>query len=228
MDAYPEVFVPILGYADLQVPLQSNREAMVWYRMPRLEQPEPRHLEPALLAGLGRLSDLWRVENPTYNGYWRYHLGLHLEGRIRRYQLDVDLDFMHRTVDALPECRRPWQQIHGDATFANIVYTPGDRNIHTWLWIDPLDRGFIPGDPHVDLGKMYQSCWGYEQTLYGSTNPPKFDIILARKLAHRAQLSYKAGYLWAIIHLIRLLPYQDDRVKAVYAHVLRSEQNGHL
>lgn len=228
MDTYPEVFVPVLGYTDLETTGPLGREPWVWFRMPRLRPPALYELEPALFTGLACLHDLWRVENPTINGSWRYHLGLHLEGRIRRNGLDVDIDFMHSIVEKLPEPNRPWRQIHGDATLANLVHGPNDADIVTWQWIDPLDRGFIPGDPHVDLGKMYQSCWGYEATLFGSTNAPKFDTILARKLAHRSHLSYEVGRLWAVIHLIRLLPYQDERVKVVYAQVLRDEQNGHL
>ena len=94
--------------------------------------------------------------------------------------------------------------IHGDPTLANTVW---DSNNMPRL-VDPTYRPYIPCDPHVDLGKMFQSLLGWEFMLWchgegmfiiGDSIP--FNKM--RSIARLLGLDYKLAMSWAVIHLLR-------------------------
>jgi len=203
---HPDIFVPVLEM------IGGNPCA---FKMPLYEEPDIYHdREIALMGGLQKLKELW-LETSSKKTAWKTNLRSHLYSQVLEYKLDISPTLINEIISALPECDTP-KQIHGDATLANLIYNEGQ-----WFWIDPLQRPFIPGDPHVDLGKMLQSCWDYEKVLLGEDSPG-FDRDLAKKLATSAQLEFYAAWNWCVIHIIRLLPYQDRRVRGIYERVLNS------
>ena len=182
------MFVPIL------------RQDRLSFTMPRYEQAEEEHLLEA--AQLLRImwQEPWSWQPPG----WNTGLRNHLKHQVIKFNLPLNLEW----VDAAAVATNVWAgkpaKIHGDPTLANLVVGPdGPR------WIDPLNRPYIPGDPHVDLGKLYQSCMGYEQVLQG-TWPPSINKGLMRCLADTLNLSATLGLVWCKVHFIRLLPYQYD------------------
>lgn len=212
MRAHTAVFVPVLWMDD------DHSARFVHYAMPRYHPPRvPMDLEEGLTKGLTRLLPLWRIPMHMPSEWnWRTRLRVHLFQQVTKYRLDVDITALEAIIDALPQVESH-VCIHGDATFANIVW---DAHTGAWPWIDPLQRNYIPGDPHVDLGKMFQSCFQYEEVLLGVTENPKFDAALSTLLAQQAGLDWRVGRLWCYIHLVRLLPYQDARVRQIYERAL--------
>jgi hypothetical protein len=202
MQTHTEVFVPVHSID----PLTMAR----W--------DECNHFEPreALSAGLDLLhKHLWTIEAPSL--HWRDPLHTHMHNIFTKYTFKFPFLKLQDVVHGLHcEVRAPYCLIHGDATAANLLRAPGPLH---YRWIDPLHRHYIPGDPHVDLGKMFQSCWGYERILLGA-NQFTFDESLAHELCNRVDLSYDLAWKWHIIHLIRLLPYQDERVSLIFQKIL--------
>lgn len=72
----------------------------------------------------------------------------------------------------LPEL---FAQTHGDPTLDNTMATArGDLRL-----IDPLpDHPLVPNHRLADVGKMLQSCLGWEQELYGWPAPPDPSVVL--------------------------------------------------
>jgi hypothetical protein len=123
--------------------------------------------------------------------------------------------------------------IHGDATVANIVRV---RSFHDVFdsrlrWIDPMTRPYVPGSPHVDLGKAYQSCWGYERVTRLATGP-FFDTITAARVRTAFGLTteadHLAGDLWCAIHLARLLRYHNWKIEQKFREVLEDHYEAKL
>lgn len=196
---HPDVFINV---SDVR-----SRGTLVEYDMPRLVQCE---LPELLLDASQLLPKLWERRTVGYGG-WRLHLRLRLENI-------VGVVAAAELVSALPSVTHH-VSIHGDPTMANLLlYSQGERR---FAWIDPLLRQFIPGDPHVDLGKLFQSCWGYERCLASRKEQPRFDRGLARELAWGLNLDYDLGWHWCKVHTARLLPYQDGRMHQLFQEVLR-------
>jgi hypothetical protein len=205
MRMFPDAFVQVLSIA-------SVGEGRAMFSMPRLEDPNLEDLPEALAQGLQLLKKyLWSQADLFEQPPWREALEEHL--------LKVGKMFnaarIHALVESLPdpECGRA---IHGDPTFANMLYDPH----RGWVWTDPLDRAYIPHDPHVDLGKMFQSLWGYEALLMGEISEPSFDIITAHDLTAAAGLDYDTALNWCHIHVIRLIPYQTTTVRTKFIKAL--------
>lgn len=200
---HPEVFVKILGYSEL--------ESGVKYTMPRLRAPDVMTEErEALGAGLRVLRDkLWAHRELFPQPEWRPLLWAHLKSI-------WPTSAVKRLVDRLPDVVSPCA-IHGDATLANLLW---DRR-RGWVWCDPIDRAYIPHDPLVDLGKMFQSCWGYERLLLGEIAEPEFNGDLAQDLADFAGLNFSSAQDWCFVHILRLLSYQDPPVCHKFTDVLK-------
>lgn len=210
MRRHRTVFVPVL-WCDHDRNQKGGTGAMTRYAMPLCTPPTPADLENALTSGARKLHDLWVTPRQGATT-WHVLLENHLKLQITAHHLAVD----HRKLDVIMRGIRGSRnsvEIHGDPTLANIVHDG-----ETWRWIDPLNRIYIPGDPHVDLGKMFQSCLGYEQALFGLIREERYDLM--RQLAQQCKLSYELGKLWCYIHIVRLLPYQDDRVRRDFERVL--------
>ena len=153
---------------------------------------------PAMLRGVQTLKQhVWSVRNYDPHVGWR--------SLLRERLLEIrpkSADSVNNLIAGLPE---PMTHccIHGDPTAANLLYDCGRRR---WVWCDPLDRPWVPGDPAVDVGKMFQSCWGYEETLLSGAEP-MWNGALAHELADTAGVSFEAARSWCYVHIIRLLPY---------------------
>lgn len=219
MAEHPDVFVTIQkiehhpdGFSD-----------KVIYTMPRLHEPDVHHdLKDALNGGVKRLKRLWNII-ANHKVDWRQQLLAHLEVVVLQHELKINTQKLYEIVQRLPEIDRP-RLIHGDPTLANIVYCASMNSVERgWLWIDPLERAYIPNDPHVDLGKLFQSCFEYELVLLGNNNPT-FHNVLSFELADRADLDWQFGMLWCMVHIVRLLPYQEPRVRMIFERVFNDVQ----
>lgn len=190
MNANPLVFVPVLRIERGQ------------FTMPRLLEPVvPDEIEQALLSGTMRLASyLWPKLDLFPQPEWRDKLLRHLGERYTKL------------VRSLPEPKRTGA-IHGDPTFANILFNEATDQ---WLWCDPLDRAFIPRDPRVDVGKMFQSCWGYEQVILGMTDHLELNEPLARDISRLARIDYDSAMLWCYVHFVRLIPYQSEPHRVIF------------
>lgn len=216
MRLYPDVFVEVLK-------IETEALGTVKMTMPRLNVPVPGvDTRTGLLAGLERLRALWALPDISLNILglnWRTRLHTHLTERVTKYHLEIPLGKVDSLVRKLPDVKQH-VVVHGDPTLANIIH---DVSTDRWWWIDPLIRLYIPGDPHVDLGKMFQSCWGYEEILTSKTAIPRWDASLALELTKASGLDMQIGKQWCLIHLIRLLPYQDERVRSMFETLLQRE-----
>lgn len=210
MRKYPQVFVPVLwSENDTRYSVNATR-----YAMPLCKSPDVLFdRREALTEGGDLLKQLWNRPCVFTPANWRALLMAHLHGVIQKNDLKVDMHFLMFVVNCLTTSRH-YVDIHGDATFANIL-----KFNDKWRWIDPLHRPYIPGDPHVDLGKMFQSTLGYERVLSGLG--PDNDEQLRRDLAKRYNLSYELGMLWCFIHVVRLLPYQDEKTRWFFEGLLQ-------
>lgn len=209
MAEHPMVFVPIIGVEHHP----SGNPNQVIYAMPRLIEPNVEaDLTVALTAGLQRLRTLWLKPAPLKPN-WRSYLAAHLEAVVVQNKLGVNIRKLDDVIRRLPDETHPCE-IHGDPTLANILKNEEGE----WWWIDPMSRRYIPNDPHVDLGKLFQSCFEYERVLLGETNPT-FHHLLSFDLADRANLDWQTGMLWCLIHMVRLLPYQETKVSDIYTAV---------
>jgi len=203
--AFPQVFVPIISFDT----------TLGTFTMPRMLPSTVERRRTALMAGLDKLRLLWQQpQADNYNRSWRPKLYAHLTKIARENPQHVPKTIVE-VVQSLPEPHRH-VHIHGDATLANLIHNDLDE----WFWIDPLQREFIPGDPHVDLGKLFQSCLGYESVLLGH-DPPSVDRELCKQLARHANLNLNFGMKWLTVHIARLIPYQEERVKKHYADILK-------
>jgi hypothetical protein len=208
MRRHRHVFIPILwNDGDRRTSGLTTR-----YAMPIGAPSRPDQLEEALSCGAEKLRDMWG-ESRMGSSTWQSLLHAHLHQQIEKHKLDVDFQKLSVILHAV--CMtRGLVEIHGDPTLANIV-----SDGKSWWWIDPLDRPYIPGDPHVDLGKMFQSCLGYENMLLNQPREEHPEVM--RQLAKQCGLSYELGRLWCYIHIVRFLPYQDKVVRTEFEKVLK-------
>jgi len=209
MALFPDVFVPVLQARPLKMP---------FWLVANPYDYNPLHI------GLELLSEtLWiQLPRTTHRG-WKPRLYRHLTAQYNKHKYAIPSDLITRLCVALPACPPDHEvQIHGDATLANILQDPNDSTGQTWRWIDPLERQYIPGDPLVDLGKMFQSCWGYERKLFSPKEELMCNMIHAYDLLSDIGCSHKLESVmhWCFIHMIRLLPYQTRRTKQDFERLL--------
>lgn len=213
MKTHDDVFVPVLATNPLT--------------MYRWEEHTGEETKRALFVGLKLLRLLWHQDgktNPEWHHLLRHHLqDLYYRHRQRLVYPKWQIDELVMRVKFGYDNGVKSRVIHGDPTAANLLRAPMSmrkpRYNYDYRWIDPLHRPYIPGDAHVDLGKMFQSCWGYEDILRGSTTAT-FDKVLAKDLAAEVGMNFNLAYDWATIHLMRLLPYQEERVHNIFCDVL--------
>lgn len=93
-------------------------------------------------------------------------------------------------------------RVHGDPTFANVMMRGAGL-----VLIDPIPGcAYAPDVLAVDLGKILQSCYGYEQVLTGQVvNDP--DIAWLDEFAPDERF---AARTFAVAHIARMLPYLPD------------------
>jgi len=207
MKQFPRVFAPVTAVTPLlTIPLQ------VTFEMPRLAQVS----DPLfLMSGIGVLKNLWAVPKVGYEDDWRRKLRDHLLFQRQERGLRVSEDFILKLVKFAYTAGDPCH-IHGDATVGNLLY---DVLNSRWCWIDPIARPFIPSSRVVDVGKMLQSCWGYEAVLE-RRGLPTLNHDLANELCSLSKVPYNEAMRWCAIHLIRLLPYQEPEVRSIFEGLL--------
>lgn len=214
MQRHRDVFVQVISVSEFG----EGRCGPIEFSMVEGQGATHEDLRDALPKAASLLKQLWQYAWPEHNPDWKRALYDHLLEVTQRQDLQLtklDLAWLVRQADhhqlKMGRC------IHGDPTLANLVYDA--RLPHSrWRWIDPLTRPYIPGDPLVDLGKLYQSCLGYERVLAGLE--PERDDALIESLAEQLGLCEYHGLVWTAIHLIRLIPYQREQDKPVFAHML--------
>lgn len=94
---------------------------------------------------------------------------------------------------------------HGDPTAENVMRRSGYGNV----FIDPIRATeVVPDSPAVDIGKILQSAYGWEDAKYNS------GIIAYRHSDVKEQFSGKdeeelfaAGEYWGVVHVMRAIPY---------------------
>lgn len=199
MSQHPDVFVPVLKIERLN------------FTMPRYDQAEITNLiEAAELLKILWI-EKWRWQMPG----WNRQLRAHLTQQNVKHSLGFNALWLESLVRSVNHDLPYPCKIHGDPTLANLLVGPdGPR------WIDPLTRPYIPGDPHVDLGKLYQSCAGYERVLQGER--PVINTHLMNLLAKNLNLNSNLGLAWCRVHFIRLLPYQYEDARPRMIELLRS------
>jgi len=105
---------------------------------------------------------------------------------------------MQQTVEwgELPRCLT-----HGDPTFANTMHSEEGL-----VLIDPLPSTWdVPDIRAKDLGKLLQSCMGYEHEILGwDTTVP--DPYWVQGLCS-SDNEWRAAKFCGVLHIIRLIPY---------------------
>jgi hypothetical protein len=118
------------------------------------------------------------------------------------------------TWETLPACLT-----HGDPTLDNVLlrrpYDPATFDWSSVVLSDPLPATTaVPDLRCVDIGKVYQSLYGYEFIRYG--DPGLVNVTLRGFLEFEQSLvdenEVYAAHYWHMIHLLRCLPYVDERV----------------
>ena len=91
---------------------------------------------------------------------------------------------------------------HGDPTAENVM----NRHGYGPVLIDPIGATVaVPDSPCVDVGKMLQSAYGWEAAKYG-TDVSAYSCEEVRNAVADDELFY-GGQAWAVVHVIRALPY---------------------
>lgn len=99
---------------------------------------------------------------------------------------------------------------HGDPTLDNLMR----REDGTWVLTDP-----IPGSPRVpkllavDLGKMLQSVYGYEDIKAGLQPDVMFTLGIETVLGGFTPSDQAAAKYFLAVHVLRLIPYQKADVR---------------
>lgn len=123
-----------------------------------------------------------------------------------------------------------WQKLHrclthGDPTFDNVMIREATGEL---VLVDPIPATLIVPDMRcVDVGKLLQSALGWEALRYG--DPYQRFVaspsLVSARLLHGSALwprdapkfddnEWQASVFWCVVHLLRTLPYVDDRVRA--------------
>ncbi len=159
---------------------------------------------------------------------WAENLGNYLKGVLNTHHIpDEDAKYLLFLVKAMEfeggtECA-----IHGDCTVDNVLQ-PGKfidkENVDGHVWIsDPIPPDHrIPSHREVDLGKLLQSCIGWENMKYAGNPPIPIEMCIPEALALEDFRSKRLAWIWCAIHHVRILPYAVDPTRNA---VIRSLTN---
>ena len=131
---------------------------------------------------------------------WRDKLNVSIDNMMNTMHVNISMDVREQVLS----CDNT-ATIHGDPTLANTVW----ENTGKPRLIDPVYRPYIPSDPHVDLGKIFQSLIGWELMLLEHWRgiheldrlPPR--LIDCGYIAKTLGLDYRLGFSWCVVHLMR-------------------------
>jgi len=98
---------------------------------------------------------------------------------------------------------------HGDATAENVMYRRGFGPV----LIDPIPATLtVPDSPCVDVGKMLQSAYGWEEAKY-RREWRAYSVEDVEQAVADKDL-FVAGQAWAVVHVIRAIPYVKRQAPA--------------
>lgn len=91
---------------------------------------------------------------------------------------------------------------HGDPTAENVMR----RSENEFVFIDPIAATeVVPDSPAVDIGKMLQSAYGWEDAKYSN------GLVAYRRLDVKHYVEddrlFAVGEAWAVVHVMRAVPY---------------------
>ncbi len=204
------------------------------YTMETLFQVDWTRTDPVLV--MEKLNEnlrnkLWELdefyEAPTKN--WVDSLDKYLAKKLEELSLPLELIAkIHDRVMELKTLKLSPAVIHGDPTLDNCMLRPTEKG-YDLVVIDPLPagEGKMPNIRAVDLGKMLQSAIGYEHVIYGDERFPhdsrlgkaKSLEMSMRILSGQDDDDTRGAWIFCMIHLVRLLPYQS-RHKRVFTDLL--------
>lgn len=179
------------------------------YAMERLVETR---IDPVGVCGLLRRS-YWK--HPPYSA-WDPEQTLALMMHLSIY-LDLEIleawAVLHSEVTAtagnLTACLT-----HGDPTLENVMQRPGDCQV----LIDPIPaRAAVPDLLSVDLGKILQSCAGYDDIVRKQPVRDFDDSFLDCFPIDRTAARY-----WAVVHYARAMPYLPEELRPEMLEVVRA------
>ena len=105
---------------------------------------------------------------------------------------------------------------HGDPTFDNVMIRESTGEI---VLVDPIPATLVNPDMwSVDIGKILQSCLGWESARY--LDPSQLFTVgpqhLHTTLLKRFDITdneWAASVFWCVVHLLRTLPYVSDSIR---------------
>jgi hypothetical protein len=115
---------------------------------------------------------------------------------------------------------------HGDPTSENVMVRPG----YGMVFIDPIRATeVVPDSPAVDVGKVLQSAYGWEDAKYAT------GVVAYKPSDIKDTLNddtlFTVGESWAVVHIMRAIPYvirsmpdSFDRVVAVLLNAIERKQ----
>lgn len=175
----------------------------------------------AMLAGLA--AELWK--RPPVVAY--DYLALNRKMSNLYVELNVPGDVIIRLNDVWLDVN--WGALHaclthGDASFDNVMFRPSTGDL---VLVDPLPTLItgpaIPDLRCVDVGKVLQSCVGWEAVRYANTTE-RFEVkpTYVRSLLHDVDDNeWTASVFWCAVHLLRTLPYVDSAYRGGILELVR-------
>lgn len=140
-------------------------------------------------------------------------LSAKIDGLLKRYVISEHVHrFLRNSITTLD-----WDDLktcltHGDPTFENVMFRSHLYDSGLVL-IDPIPATpAIPDLQVVDTGKILQSLLGWEQVRYGH-DELTLKISTEWLTAQLTQHEWKATVFFAVVHLLRTLPYVDSHVR---------------
>jgi len=104
---------------------------------------------------------------------------------------------------------------HGDPTSENVMVRDGFGKV----FIDPIRATeVVPDSPVVDVGKVLQSAYGWEDAKYQSGLMAYRHSDIANALNNPHLLHY--GEAWAVVHVMRAIPYVLRNIPDSFDRVL--------
>lgn len=135
---------------------------------------------------------------------------------IKRFNLEGLWPSIYRLHGAVRWARVDRVLTHGDPTLDNVMLRPNTFTSDVVL-IDPVPAtAAIPDLLVVDAGKILQSLLGFEEVIYGEQTPLHLrkmsPVHLHWNLFIGDENGWRATVFWAVVHLLRTLPYVPTSV----------------
>lgn len=184
--------------------------------MPHLNLwPPELHVADIFRATVTALEEVWKREPKILDPYFRM---------LQRFEARVERVFGQDTYSHLThlEGKIKWEDLprgrtHGDPTLCNTLQSQKQA-----ILIDPLPADdAVPDIIAVDLGKLLQSCLGWESVAHG-WRADTWDWPEAVYALCNDENEWLATRYWCLIHLARLVPYYPQHREQVERMVRRA------